>query len=113
MTQTQKLERLRNRRTLYEVAAIRGESRVLISYAGQHSRHGLMKAISIHGQQIVDVFQLPATARMTFGEKASDGVTLPGGIVIRFTGRTEREAILSGELSFIGELARVAKEVAA
>ena len=118
MTKEQKLERLHNRATMYEIAAIRSwiadgkghQHKVLVCYTAQHSRRGLMNGISAHAQHVLDVFQLPASTTMSFAGTSGEGMQIDGtGINIRFTGRTEREAIMEGEFTFIGELARVVR----
>ena len=105
MTQDQirRLESLRNRSTCYELAAIRGEERVLIAYCLQHSRDGALRACRNRGQQIIDALKISGTDMLVAGKKASDGFAI-GEWQVRFTGRTERDAIISGELPYVGDL---------
>jgi len=108
MTRTERLARLQNRGTYYELAAVRGEQRRLIAYTQRRSRRGMLAACR---NRAVLVIALTGAEELQFGKRAEDGATL-GAWQVRFTGRTERDAIMEGELPFIGEMAKAA-EVAA
>ena len=97
-----RLARLYNRATCYELAAINVERRVLIAYCGRRSRSGLLAACRNRGALVI---ALTGSENIEFGKRASDGATM-GPWQIRFTGRTERDAIMEGELEYIGSVAQ-------
>lgn len=106
MTKEQRLLALHRRATCYEIAAICDERKLLIAYAGAHSRHGILKACRNRGEAIIAVLGLTDKDLLMPCAKASDGFML-GPWHVRFTGRTEREAIISGdELPYVGDLAK-------
>lgn len=85
------------RPTAYELAVEGNGQKLLLRYASRKTRQGLLKNVRFHGQRLVD---LTGAERVTFGKRASDGATM-GAWRIYFTGRTEREAIIEGELPYI------------
>lgn len=97
MTQEQKLARLHNRPTGYEVAAIKGETRILVAYCQRHSFSGLRNAVYNRAEKVVAL-----TGKTEFQSRKGD--MLLGDWTIRFTGRTQRDAILEGELPYVGEI---------
>ena len=103
-TQLQRLARLHNRQTLYEVAAIKGDRKVLIAYAGRRSLAGLVACFRSRTEKIVRGLDIPEYELPCYIGKASDGI-LFFGWQICFTGRTERECIMSAELPYVGDLA--------
>ncbi len=105
MTKMEKLERLHNRSTRYEVAMIQpsGE-RILIGYTSRKSRHGLLERLRTQGPQIIAFLGLDDNAAMVPGKNAAAGFRI-GETVFRFTGRTQRDAIMENELRFIGAAA--------
>jgi hypothetical protein len=100
-----RLARLYNRRTAYELVAIRDDRRILIAYSQGRSRHSILAACRNRGQQVIDALGISASDLLMFAKRASDGCTI-GPWSIRFSGRTEREAILTGELEYVGDLAK-------
>ena len=106
-TTAERLARLRNRATCYEIAAIQGERRILIAYAAMHSRHGLLKACQNRGQMIIAALGIGESDLLMPAKRAAEGFTV-GAWSIRFTGRTERDAIQEGELPYVGDLAKQA-----
>jgi hypothetical protein len=93
-----KLTRLQNRATLYELAAIHPDGRrILIAYCGRRSRHGLLDACRGHAAALV---ALTGDKTIGFAPRAAGGATM-GDWSIRFTGRTERDAIMEGELNAV------------
>ena len=98
MTPIEKLERLRNYGTRYEIAAINGVQRIRIAYTSRHSRQGLLAAVRRNGPEVV---KLTGSEMITFGQRAADG-GISGDWHIGFTGRTQRDAICNGELVLIG-----------
>ena len=108
MTTTEQLERLHNRATAYEVEAFMPANplrRVLIGYTQRHTRTGLLAACRRNGQMVIDALGLSDTDLLVAGTKASDGFGL-GAWQVRFSGRTQRDAICNGELTWIGDLAK-------
>lgn len=105
MTNLEKLEALKWRATRYEAVLEHNGARYLIGYTAMHSRHGLLKVAQAHGQQIIGFLGVSADQEMTAGKRAADGFRI-GDSAIRFTGRTQRDAILEGELQPIPSAAR-------
>lgn len=100
MTTQEKLARIKNRHTAYELALIKGEERILVGYSVSRSRGTLSRMVSKHGPAIVT---LPgAEDKITFAKKASEGAVI-GEWLVKYTGRTQHEAICAGELAWIGE----------
>ncbi len=91
-----RLEQRKRHATLYELAAIKGEDRVLLSYCAL-SRTCLLAAVRKRAEFVC---ALTGAREITFGKHAADGAAM-GEWAIRFTGRTEREAITHGELPWI------------
>jgi hypothetical protein len=101
-TTAQYLERIRNRATLYELAISRGAESYLVAYCQRKSRDGIFKAVSKDGRR-EKLVALTGDQEIHFADRSADGATM-GAWSIRFTGRTEREAITEGaELPYIGE----------
>lgn len=99
MTTQEKLQRIQNRTTQYELIAIKGETRILIGYCAK-TRPGLLGMCRKNGQAVVDLCCPTGAENLMFGKKAAAGATI-GEWVVRFTGRTQRDAILEGELPFV------------
>lgn len=100
-TVTERLERLRNRATLYELAISRGDTAYLVAYCRKGQR-GIWDAITSK-HRVHHVVALAGTQTLHFAKRASDGGTI-GEWSVRFTGRTERDAIIGGELTYVGNL---------
>lgn len=97
MTTIEKLTRIQNFGTRYELVADRGEDRVLICYTPRKSLRGIYDAVMARSAHIV---------RLTGAERTGDasGMSLPiGDWLIHFSGRTQREAIIEGENQYVGE----------
>ena len=101
-----KLERIKRYATRYELIAERGETRILILYTSQRSRPGLLVACRQRGPDVVALCCPSGEELITFGENWADGATI-GEWRIRFSGRTQREAIIAGELPWIGAAAEM------
>jgi hypothetical protein len=92
--QKRKLARLKNRTTLYEAALVKGDQRMLFCYTRQTGRgvHDYMRTIR---DTKADSLKLL---------KQNTGIDLTtwdwNGWTVEFTGRTQREAIINGELKF-------------
>jgi hypothetical protein len=96
MTTEDKLGRLKNRHTRYEIVLTNGtDAKYLVLYTAQHSQSGLRAAV----RQRYDAILVITGGELPFAAKRSDTST---GNEWRcfFSGRTQREAILSGELPF-------------
>ncbi len=97
--QTNKLTRIQRYATRYELAAVHTENgkRVLIGYT-QKTRPGLFKMVE---KNAVDAVRLLADGvdLIHFEKRAADGAKM-GKWSIQFTGRTQRESIIAGELPF-------------
>jgi len=101
---TQKLARLQNRTTCYELVAERDGKRYLVRYVSRIGRQGLIRNICDRGQAIVNWFDLPDTTRFKIKGKGRLGHQAEfdrGDVKVYWSGRTEREAICNGELEFI------------
>jgi hypothetical protein len=97
-----KLASLKNYHTRYEIAATRGTERVLIGYSARKGRRGILSMAQTNGEKFAEYFQVDA---LQFGKRATDGATA-GEWTVNFSGRTQRDAILSGELPFFPQLLR-------
>lgn len=103
MTSTiEKLERIQNYATRYEVALSLADGRkLLVCYTPRKNRSGLLSALQDRGKAILaHLPDLSDDAALTYA--ASTGFDLGDGHRVHFTGRTQRDAICSGELDFIG-----------
>jgi hypothetical protein len=101
MTQEQKLARIYNRRTAYELVLTNGETTFLLVYAVQRTRHVLLERLCKYADALE---KLTGAREITFAKKSHGGATM-GSFDVKWTGRTQREAIQSGEHTFIGILA--------
>lgn len=103
-----RLERLQNQPTRYELVLERGEIRIRICYSMRTGRHSLLTACQKHGQTIVDLIGMDDKAQMVFLKPAALGAQI-GEWRIHFTGRTQRDAISTrSELPWIGDMGKVA-----
>lgn len=111
MTKLEKLERLHNRPTRYELVAERGETRILICYSARLERAIIGQICFDHVVNLARLIgQSPESLVIEFLKPVSRGAMVSGWNV-RFTGRTQRDAISTeSELPFIGDWQ---KEVAA
>ncbi len=107
MTATEKLQRLHRGPTRYELIAERGDTRVLIAYSMRTGRHALLTACQKHGPKLIEFMNVDHDSLLMFLKPASLGAEIgpaDNPWKIRFSGRTQREAV-SSELPFIGDLA--------
>jgi hypothetical protein len=89
--------------TRYEIVAEKNGERVLVGYTARHSRPGLLAMARQNGQKLIDHFGIDENQLLVFVRKAAGWEADIGDLHIRFSGRTQREAIGS-ELPFIGSL---------
>lgn len=101
----QKLAWIKNYKTRYEVEMVATDGRKwLVQYTSQKSRTGLLAAIRKVGESILAVggASLPDHFKLT----TCQAVEFGNGWIIRFSGRTQREAYLGGELPFVVHAAK-------
>lgn len=91
----QKLMKLKNYATRYEIVARRGNDSLLVGYTGRRSRRGLIGMICQQREYVV--------AKMGEEFCIEGDAARVGGWSISFSGRTQRDAIVEGELAFIGD----------
>ena len=96
MTTEEKLARLKNRHTRYEIVLTNGtDTNYLVLYTAQHSQSGLRAAV----RQRYDAILVITGGEAPFAAKRSD-VFKGRERRCFFSGRTQREAIIEGELPF-------------
>jgi hypothetical protein len=108
MTESQniKLEAIKNRATRYELVLQRGAERLRLCYTGRKNRHGLIDAIRRNGAELVQL-----TGAEAFKLEAGPAAIM-GDWRLSFSGRTQREAIIAGELAwFWSGQSRIAADV--
>jgi hypothetical protein len=91
---------LHNHPTRYEVELHTADGRrFLVGYTPRRSFTGLLAAVRKMGKSILAITNLPEDATTS---RNGTALGLGYGHVIRFTGRTQRDAIVGGELPFVG-----------
>ena len=104
MTTTEQLQRLHRQPTRYELAAIHSDGRrVLLAYAMRRSRSSLWNIVTDDTRRDALIVLVGGTS-ITFAKRAADGATM-GDWRIVWTGRTKRDAVLSGEYPFVCDIA--------
>jgi hypothetical protein len=107
--QNRRLQSLHNRYTNYEVAIIHPNGvRCLVAYTSK-TRDALIRALR-DDRRASYLVRFAGSENFHIAKPASAGVTL-GEWSIRFTGRTERQAILEGELPYFKEEMMKAVEI--
>jgi hypothetical protein len=100
-----KVARLVNYATKYEIILTNGPQTYLVSYTGRKSRQGLMDAIRARGLAILAITKIGADAIFTLN-RATGAAELGSNWTIRFTGRTQRDAICQrDEYRYVGTVA--------
>jgi len=101
-SQLSKLERIKRYGTRWELVLVTpaGEQ-ILLRYTAQHTRRGIIEQIRYHGARLVEL--TGAEQFDSLGEWKGRGISL-GEYRVRFSGRTQRDAILQGELPYISEV---------
>ncbi len=105
MTVYENLQRLHRQPTRYELIAERGDQRILIAYSMRTGRHSMMESVRKHGQALIDFMGITDKHLLVFLKPAKLGAHIgpaENPWTIRFTGRTQREAVQS-ELPWIGD----------
>jgi hypothetical protein len=97
-----RLDRLRHHATRYEVALALPDGRtMLVCYSPRKSRAGLLDCLRSRGPAILPhVTGMPEDATVTYHK--ARGFVFSDGTRVYWSGRTQRDAILSGELDYIG-----------
>jgi hypothetical protein len=96
MITEEKLARLKNRSTRYESVLTNGTDRkFLVLYTAQHSHRGLIAAI----RQRYDAILAKTGGELPHAAKAGQKFT-GNEWLCSFSGRTQREAIIEGQLPF-------------
>lgn len=99
LTTTEKLSRLKNYGTRYEIVAeCAGHETLLIAYTGRKSFRGLLDAVRNHGPKLVEITEASENVN---AKREGQSLLLGNGWRFRFSGRTQREAILLGEHTFV------------
>ena len=100
--ETLALARIHNRRTKYELVADHPDGRrVLLAYSPRRSRTGIWDAITSNGRREA-IVELVGTKTIDFELRASHGATM-GDWKIIWSGRTQRDAYIGGELPYVEE----------
>lgn len=105
--QANRLECRRNRLTRYEVVLVDPDGeKYRLGYTPQPSRRGLLRQARCYGDRVVRVAGLTVNLPFAWRGKGRLGFVadLGNGWTIRFTGRTERDAIVGGEIIHITQL---------
>jgi hypothetical protein len=101
--QQRQLERIKHYATRYEVRLTLPDGRaMLVCYTPRKSKAGLLDALQSRGEAILA--HLPRGTEdsgLTY-DNAIQGFVLGNGVSAAFSGRTQRDCILTGELPFIG-----------
>lgn len=101
IARTARLHSLYNRATRYEITLSDGARTFLVGYTSRKSRQGLLGTLQAHGEAIVALACPIGNEQITFGRNINAGATI-GPWQAKFTGRTERDAIMTGELQRVG-----------
>ena len=101
-SQISKLDRLKHYATRYEIEICQGaKPRLLVCYTPRKSLAGLINAAQDRWKHICAAIGATEEAKAHRIKKAM-AYQFENGAIIRFSGRTQRDAIMSGELEFIG-----------
>jgi hypothetical protein len=100
--QLSKLERIRHYRTRYEIEiTIPGAAPMLVCYSDRKNLAGLCDALCKRWAPITRAANVPHESAATRVKRAA-AYAFDNGATVRFSGRTQRDAIMSGELAYIG-----------
>jgi hypothetical protein len=96
MTKLEKLNRLTNRGTAYELIAVSPNmTKVLAGYTPRRSKEGIVRMLQKNGAAWTKKVREITIEFIKMGKGPTAKL---GDLTIFFTGRTQREAILEGEL---------------
>ena len=97
LTTLQKLERIKNRSTKYELVAVNGDNSVkLLAGYCKRNKAGALSMLRMHADAWVKLTKDDGVVKSGTGLKMGDWL-------FAFSGRTQRESIIGGELKFITE----------
>jgi hypothetical protein len=97
--QLRRLESIKNYHTRYEALLVGpDEQNILIGYTSRQTRRGLLDLLRRHPDAVINL--VGGDAKTTYGHKM---VSFSSGWTAKFSGRTERDAILHGEMPSLGE----------
>ena len=102
MTIQEQIDRLRNRRTAYELIADNGVRNILVCYSTSRSRQSLWQIATKRAEHLAS---LTGTDVITFASRSADGATM-GDWRIRWSGRTQIQALQEGAYPYVGSLHR-------
>lgn len=105
MTREEKLARLteQHKYTRYEcIAENAAGEKMLLAYSMQTGRRSLLDCAQKHGPQLIAWLKIGPDASLEFLKPANRGAQI-GPASLRFSGRTQRDAIIEGEHPFIGD----------
>jgi hypothetical protein len=94
--QLRKLDRIKNYKTRYELIVTDGEARFLVCYMSSRSMSSVVKAAR---ERLDGIIRTTGDVPLV----GKDAEYLPGEWRVVFSGRTQREAIIGGELRFVNE----------
>ena len=98
MTTAEQLERIKHYATRYELAAEHPDGRkIRVLYTSRKGRAGILAALRQRFAVLAPILGDGQAIPIQWGKRAADGCTA-GQWRIRFTGRTQRDAIIAGEL---------------
>jgi hypothetical protein len=102
--QTRKLARLRGCYTRYEVeVALPDKRKMLVCYTPRKNLAGLREVIRERWEPLVRAVGIPGSPiQDTPVMRDGRAYKFENGSIVRFSGRTQRDAIILGELPFIG-----------
>ena len=93
-----KVAHLQNAPTRYEVVLEHAGKQWLVGYTSRRSRPGLLATMRKEGRDILAITEMPedAEVRAEYG-----ALVFSQGSVIKFSGRTQRDAVIAGELPWV------------
>lgn len=99
--QVKRLNSIAHFHTAYEAVVVRGDgTRVLLAYCVRKSGRGLRDALRKRWDAVCAFLALDDEIA-TFDVISKNEIRAIGGGVIRWSGRTERDAIMAGELTYV------------
>ena len=103
--QCAKLARLQGLSTRYEAIVRRADGATrLLCYSARHSGHGLRAALQQRAAEVLAFIGGDETTRATVRRHKAgpQSIELTGGHVVAWSCRTQRDAIILGELPYVG-----------
>jgi hypothetical protein len=103
-TQAEKIEKLaeiQGTRTYYELAIVKGDERYLYCYSADKGRQPLIRCVVDNLKRAELTVRFTGSENFTIPRDKNAKMTV-GDWTIEWTGRTQRQAISEGELTFFG-----------